>query len=83
LTIFYIIIINTLKEESFVRGFPVGFHQGRTLKLKGDEHYLNNHVRIIVQYIDEELVEESGESETQTKVVGFRVEPMSIKHKVS
>lgn len=71
------------REENFVRGFPVGFHQGRTLKSKGNEHYLNNHVRIVVQYRDEDVADEGGVegSEQVTKIVGFRVEPMSIKHR--
>ena len=60
-----------------VRGFPVGF------KLAGPagkaEHYLFNHVKIIV------AVHRAGESagggdEERVRVVGFRVEPYSIAH---
>lgn len=65
---------NDLHETSFTRGFPVGFHTGTPRHYK---HYLNNHVRIIIQYHDD--VVDGGESST-TKLVGFRVEPMSIKH---
>lgn len=62
-------------SPSFVRGFPVGFKvpTGKTFK-----YYLNNHVRIIIQYHDD--FESSDLDEVTTKIVGFRVEPMSIKH---
>lgn len=59
----------------FNRGYPVGFMNGAG---KGLKHYLNNHIRIIVQYHDD--VDGFGEDEPTTKIVGFRVEPMSIKH---
>jgi transmembrane 9 superfamily member 2/4 len=62
-------------EDSFQRGFPVGFKVG-----EGDatKRYLNNHVRIIIQYHDNELAE--GELEGSSKIVGFRVEPYSVRH---
>eukprot|EP00596_Hydrurales_sp_CCMP1899_P006807 CAMPEP_0119040508 /NCGR_PEP_ID=MMETSP1177-20130426/10451_1 /TAXON_ID=2985 /ORGANISM="Ochromonas sp, Strain CCMP1899" /LENGTH=393 /DNA_ID=CAMNT_0007005619 /DNA_START=471 /DNA_END=1649 /DNA_ORIENTATION=- len=62
----------------FNRGFPVGFRQGTTKKTL--KHYLYNHVRIIIQYHDDKGLENSGEEVKNTKIVGFRVEPMSIKH---
>lgn len=64
-------------EKVFTRGFPVGFI---TPGKKGEPiHNLNNHLRIIVMYHeDEEVSEELGEP--TSKIVGFRVEPMSIKH---
>jgi len=65
-------------ETSFTRGFPVGFHTGS--KVKTYKHYLYNHVRIIVQYHDDFASENQNNEEVTTKIVGFRVEPMSIKH---
>ena len=64
---------NDKVEGSFSRGFPVGFHTGtgRTAK-----HFLYNHIRITVEYHDDDF----GSEESSTKIVGFRVEPMSIKH---
>lgn len=62
------------RESIFTRGFPVGFKTGTGKKLR---HYINNHVRIIIQYHDDAY---DGSDETGTKIVGFRVEPMSIKH---
>lgn len=41
---------NELRETVFARGFPVGFHTGKKGNMK---HYLNNHVRIIIQYHDD------------------------------
>lgn len=65
------------REETFERGFPVGFKQG----MKGStKHYLNNHVRIIISYNDDDLEEGETEADRTGKIVGFRVEPASIKH---
>ena len=65
---------NADRETVFSRGFPVGFHTGPAKKQF--KHYIYNHVRIIIQYHDDK-----GDSEdVTTKIVGFRVEPMSIKH---
>jgi len=48
---------------------------------KGVKHYLYNHIRIIIQFHDDPIVPVAGEEPTQmSKVVGFRVEPMSIRH---
>lgn len=68
---------NELHETVFNRGFPVGFHTGAPRHFK---HYLNNHIRIIVQYHDDFHDENPGGEDSTTKIVGFRVEPMSIKH---
>ena len=53
---------------SYSRGFPVGY----TDATKG--HYLYNHVNIIIKY--HEL------SPDENRVVGFYVEPFSVKHSV-
>lgn len=64
------------KETVFARGFPVGF---RTPNGANYKHYLYNHIRIVIQYHDD--VDELIEGQTSmSKVVGFRVDPMSIKH---
>ena len=61
-------------ELGFVtRGYPVGFVSDNT-KSKKPEHYLYNHVRIIVRY-SEETEEFAG-----ARIVGFEVVPFSIKH---
>ncbi len=54
------------------RGYPVGF-VAATPKKKKPQHYLFNHVRIIVRYHENEA-EFAG-----TRVVGFEVVPFSIK----
>lgn len=61
------------REQLFTRGFPVGFKSGTGKKIR---HYINNHIRIIIQYHDEP----AEEGVAGSKIVGFRVEPMSIKH---
>lgn len=60
----------------FTRGFPVGFRTGTGKKSK---YYLYNHIRIILQYHDDSDSFSKPEDVT-TKIVGFRVDPMSIKH---
>lgn len=69
---------NEFGETNFRRGFPVGFHTGN--KVKTYKHYINNHVRIIIKYHDDLGQENMNGEDTTTKIVGFRVEPMSIKH---
>jgi transmembrane 9 superfamily protein 2/4 len=65
-------------QPQFTRGFPVGFSTGSG---KNKRHFLNNHVRIIIQYHDDvDSFIEGSADESSTKIVGFRVEPMSIKH---
>jgi hypothetical protein len=46
----------------------------------GVAHNLNNHLRIIMKYHDDEDGMNDQLGEPTTKVVGFRVEPMSVKH---
>ena len=68
--------MSSINKESlnvFTRGFPVGFHTG--LK-KNAKHYLNNHIKIIIQYHDDT----DEQPQSTMKIVGFRVEPMSFKH---
>jgi len=67
---------NELRESVFTRGFPVGFKVGSG---KLTKHYLYNHIRIIIQYHDDSDSLLDADDIT-TKIVGFRVEPMSIKH---
>lgn len=69
---------NEFGETTFHRGFPVGFHTGN--KVKTYKHYINNHIRIIIKYHDDVGQENVNGEESTTKIVGFRVEPMSIKH---
>ena len=55
------------------RGYPVGF-VATGGKKKQPQHYLFNHVRIIVRYSEEE------EEFEGVRVVGFEVVPFSLKH---
>lgn len=76
------------EDKVFSRGFPVGF---TTPSSKGNgalQHNLNNHLRIIVKFHDDEedMVEsgrDAGTGEPTTKIVGFRVEALSVKHAYS
>ena len=54
------------------RGYPVGF-MATTPKTKTPQHYLFNHVRIVVRY------NEIPEAFEGTRIVGFEVVPFSIK----
>jgi len=56
------------------RGYPVGF-VAATPKKKKPQHYLFNHVRIVVRYF-----QNPDELEAGAKIVGFEVVPFSIKH---
>jgi transmembrane 9 superfamily protein 2/4 len=71
------IIDENIHETIFTRGFPVGFKTGTGKKTR---HYLYNHVRIIIQYHDDGQDEGRNSDDSGSKIVGFRVEPMSIKH---
>lgn len=68
-------------DGTFSRGFPIGFKE---MEGPDAKRYINNHLRIILQYHDsipdgsEEISAEK--SVPPAKIVGFRVEPMSIKH---
>jgi transmembrane 9 superfamily protein 2/4 len=56
------------------RGYPVGFVASTPKSVgKRPQHYLFNHVRIIVRYSEEE------EEFTGARIVGFEVVPFSIK----
>lgn len=57
------------------RGYPVGF-MATTPKNKNPQHYLFNHVRIIVRY------NENPESFEGVRIVGFEVVPFSIKVRI-
>jgi len=80
----------TVPETVFARGFPVGFKVGTG---KDAKHALYNHIRMIISYHDDAdfalpgttttatgANDNNNEASTTTKIVGFRVEPMSIKH---
>ena len=71
-------------QEVFERGFPVGFHTGKKGKdVTLNRHYINNHVRIIIQYHDDDApMDASTQSanEITAKIIGFRAESRSIKH---
>jgi transmembrane 9 superfamily member 2/4 len=54
------------------RGYPVGF-VATTPKKKKAQHYLFNHVRIIVRYHEEDSEFDGA------RIVGFEVVPFSIK----
>merc|ERR1711871_65247 len=77
-----------LNGYEFIRGFPVGFTESFTDKDRGGKKrsrkaYLNNHIRITVSYNehdeDEDLL--TMDNTGHGKIVGFRVDPMSIDHK--
>ena len=64
-----------VRNEEFdyvVRGYPLGFYSS-TPKLDKPQHFLYNHVRIVVRYTDSPT-EYSG-----SRIVGFEVIPFSIK----
>mmetsp|Transcript_8559 Transcript_8559/g.18799 ORF Transcript_8559/g.18799 Transcript_8559/m.18799 type:complete len:637 (+) Transcript_8559:178-2088(+) len=61
-------------ELGFVsRGYPVGF-MGTVSGRKAPVHFLFNHVRIIVRF------NENPEQFEGTRIVGFEVVPLSVKH---
>lgn len=71
----------TTGASTFTRGFPVGtaIKEGKLTK-----HFVNNHVRITIQYHDDANEDPFGqEEEITTKIVGFRVEPKSVQHQWS
>lgn len=72
-------------ESSFTRGFPIGFVKSETSGSKQIiKRYLYNHIRIIIQYHDVTEGEidnlDPSTDAPPSKIVGFRVEPMSIHH---
>lgn len=74
-------------EKSFSRGFPIGFTVRDPKKPKSVKYYLNNHFRIILQYHDNtaqesemELSRDFASPVSPAKIVGFHVQPMSVRH---
>lgn len=59
-----------MKQRHYAGGFPIGFEDAENEKV-----YVNNHVNIVVDY---HQVEEGVEG---YRVVGFGVEPFSVKHR--
>eukprot|EP00656_Telonema_subtile_P055610 TRINITY_DN8664_c0_g2_i2.p1 TRINITY_DN8664_c0_g2~~TRINITY_DN8664_c0_g2_i2.p1 ORF type:complete len:554 (-),score=158.21 TRINITY_DN8664_c0_g2_i2:98-1759(-) len=59
---------DTEQEFSYARGFPLGV-------MNGKDAYINNHVRILIKY--RTSVDNTYEG---NRIVGFEVEPFSIKH---
>lgn len=57
-------------DTNYARGFPVGFVDSET-----QYSYINNHVNIELQYHADESVQD------KFRVVGFVIEPFSIRHK--
>jgi len=62
-------------EPTFSRGFSVGF---KVVSGKKNKYFLNNHIRIIIQYHDD--FESFTPEDVTTKIVGFIAEPMSVRH---
>ena len=65
-----------VRNEEFdyvVRGYPLGFYTS-TPKLDKPQHFLYNHVRIIVKFTESATAEYTG-----ARIVGFEVIPFSIK----
>jgi len=62
----------------YQRGYPLGFTEEDEL---GEvQHFLNNHVRIIIKY-NEDLGDEQGKKKFEgSRIVGFIVEPYSVQH---
>jgi transmembrane 9 superfamily protein 2/4 len=63
--------------KTYERGYPVGFKVQRDGESKGGEdaeYYVNNHLRFTVLYHEDADV-------ALARVVGFEVEPFSVRHK--
>ena len=72
--------VNDRKESVFSRGFPVGFRVGSQTG-NGYKHYIYNHIRIIIHYHEDVVSPSAGADQAvMSRIVGFRVEPMSIRH---
>lgn len=74
-------------QKVFNRGFPIGFTVADPKKPKSVKYYLNNHFRIILQYHDNTALESEMELSrdfaspvSPAKIVGFHVQPMSVRH---
>lgn len=66
------VVVRSEDGAYVTRGYPIGFSAAVSPQSKS-QHYLFNHVRIIVRYNE---VEDSGDV---TRIVGFEVIPFSIK----
>jgi len=66
------VVVRSEDGAYVTRGYPIGFYAASSPNSK-PQHYLFNHVRIIVRYHEAEDVE-------GVRVVGFEVIPFSIKH---
>lgn len=66
-------------EPYFTRGFPVGF-QVQDVLTGRTNHYLYNHIRIIIQYNEDTNPDPASRKFQGSRIVGFRVEPFSIAH---
>mmetsp|Transcript_8617 Transcript_8617/g.13218 ORF Transcript_8617/g.13218 Transcript_8617/m.13218 type:complete len:649 (-) Transcript_8617:338-2284(-) len=66
-------IVDTDKyvTTSYIQGFPVG-------QQVGDKVYINNHMQLTVDY---HPMTKPGDEPSLARVVGFAVEPYSVKHK--
>lgn len=73
--------VRNKNDGSFTRGYPIGFKEMEGTEAK---RYIYNHLRIILEHHDvtpEETEElDADKSSPPAKIVGFRVEPMSIHH---
>eukprot|EP00608_Synchroma_pusillum_P000730 CAMPEP_0198443436 /NCGR_PEP_ID=MMETSP1452-20131203/70096_1 /TAXON_ID=1181717 /ORGANISM="Synchroma pusillum, Strain CCMP3072" /LENGTH=1118 /DNA_ID=CAMNT_0044164073 /DNA_START=74 /DNA_END=3431 /DNA_ORIENTATION=- len=70
------IMIADTGDRVFTRGFPVGFAEDDGVSKR---YYLFNHLRIVIQYNDGHPPTDAF-ADTDSKIVGFRVEPYSIQH---
>lgn len=57
-------------QTYYAQGFPVGFRDD------AGNYYVNNHVHMVVDY----HIMDATKEEPPARVVGFRVEPFSVKH---
>jgi len=67
--------------QQAITAYDHGYHVGGTIRVAGagpndpPKYYLNNHIRITIQYHDEE-----SEDSERALIVGLKVEPFSINH---
>lgn len=72
----------------FSRGFPLGFAQfddtkndNVALDPSHMKHYINNHLKLVVRYNEDGSTDGTKQFEG-ARIVGFEVDPYSIKHKL-
>jgi len=65
-------------EIHYEKGFPLGFTGNPTPDEK--RYFLFNHIQFIIQYHAEEKVEDNGDKKQVYRIVGFEVEPWTVKH---